>query len=174
MGFKLYGLLVAGVVALATPAAAQTVDWGSENNRTWWNGVTGAEIQELAAEAGGVWTDIPDGEDYRAGRIDWPGLPGVLVREMDCPTPERPMEERNCGTMLLSLAVEEPDDVESWWLSNEGWLAFGRVDNVPALYRIEHHGFGTTRGHVLSTLMLFRARAVSEIARIDELNNSGW
>ena len=96
MGFKLYALLVAGVAALATPAAAQTVDWGSESNRTWWNGVTGAEIRELAAEAGGVWTDVPDGEDYRAGRIDWPGLAGVVVREMDCPTPERPMEERPC------------------------------------------------------------------------------
>ena len=174
MGFKLYALLTAVAVALAVPAAAQTVDWNSESNRTWWNGVTGAETRELAAEAGGVWTDLPDGEGYRAGRIDWPDLSGVVVREMDCPAPERPIEERNCGTMLISLAVVGPEDVESWWLSNEGWLAFGRVDNAPALYRVEHHAFGTTRGHVLSSLMLFRVRAIDEMARIDELNDSGW
>ena len=50
-----------------------------------------------------------------------------------------------------------------------------RVDDGPALYRMEHHAFGTTRGHVLANLMLFRARAVTEIARIDELRDeSGW
>ncbi|NJC40024.1 hypothetical protein GGQ87_000282 [Brevundimonas alba] len=174
MGFKLHALLTACVIALAAPAAAQTVDWNSESNRTWWNGVTGAEIRELAVEAGGVWTDLPDEENVRIGRIDWPDLAGVLVREIDCPTPERPMEERNCGTLLLSIAVEQPDDVETWWLNSEGWVSLGRVDNGPALYRMEHHAFGTTRGHVLSNLMLFRVRAVTEIARIAEINDSGW
>lgn len=167
--------VTAAVIALGCgPVAAQTVDWGSEQNRTWWNGATGAEVRELAAEAGGVWTDLPDMEDVRVGRIDWPDLAGVMVREVDCPTPERPMEERNCGTMLLSIAVDEPDDVETWWLSNDGWLAYGRVDDGPALYRLEHHAFGTTRGHVLANLMLFRARAIAEIDRIDEMSGSGW
>lgn len=167
--------VIASTLAMAAGgAAAQDVDWGSEQNRTWWNGVTGAEIRELAAEAGGVWTDLPDTEEVRVGRIDWPDLAGVMVREVDCPTPERPMEERNCGTMLLSIAVDEPDDVEAWWLNNEGWLAFGRVDDGPALYRLEHHAFGTTRGHVLANLMLFRVRAVTEIDRIEELSGSGW
>ena len=167
--------VIAATLSLAAGAAsAQEIDWGSEQNRTWWNGVTGAEIRELAAEAGGVWTDLPDLEDVRVSRIDWPDLKNVMVREVDCPTPERPMEERNCGTMLLSIAVDEPDDVETWWLNNEGWLAFGRVDDGPALYRLEHHAFGTTRGHVLANLMLFRARAVTEIDRIEELSGSGW
>ncbi len=166
---------IAAVFALVTGSAvAQEINWGSEQNRTWWNGVTGAEIRELAAEAGGVWTDLPDMEGVRVGRIDWPDLPNVMVREVDCPTPERPMEERNCGTMLLSIAVDQPDDVEDWWLNNQGWLAFGRVDDRPALYRLEHHAFGTTRGHVLANLMLFRVRAITEIDRIDEMNDSGW
>jgi hypothetical protein len=174
MDFKLYGLAAAAVLALAAPAAAQTVDWNSESNRTWWNGVTGAEIQELAVEAGGVWTDLPDAEEIRVSRIDWPDLPGVIVREVDCPTPERAMELRNCATMLLSLAVEEPGDIGAWWLQNGGWLAYGRVDDAPALYRLEHHAFGTTRGHVLSTLMLFRVRAVEETGRMATMQGSGW
>ena len=64
---------------MATPAAAQEPDWGSELNRTWWNGVTGAELQELTAEAGGVWADLPDVGEVRVSRIDWPDLPGVAV-----------------------------------------------------------------------------------------------
>lgn len=166
---------IAAVFALvAGSAVAQDINWGSEQNRTWWNGVTGAEIRELAMEAGGVWTDLPDLEEVRVSRIDWPNLKNVMVREVDCPTPERPMAERNCGTMLLSIAVDQPDDVEGWWLENEGWLAFGRVDDGPALFRLEHHVFGTTRGHVLANLMLFRARAVTEIDRINGMRGSGW
>ena len=167
--------VIAATLSLAAGAAsAQEVDWGSEQNRTWWNGVTGAELRELVAEAGGTWSDEPDAEGVRVGRITWPDLYGTTVRETDCPAPERPIEERNCGTMLLSIAVEEPDDVETWWLASDGWLAFGRVDDGPALYRMEHHAFGTTRGHVLANLMLFRARAVTEIDRIEELSGSGW
>lgn len=174
MKIRLMAVIATTLSMAAGAAAAQQVDWGSEPNRTWWNGVTGSEIRELAAEAGGVWTDLPDMEAVRIGRIDWPDLVGVMVREVDCPTPERPMEERNCGTMLLSIAVDEPDDVEAWWLNNDGWLAYGRVDDRPALYRLEHHAFGTTRGHVLANLMLFRARAITEIDRIDEISGSGW
>jgi len=159
---------------MAAPAAAQQPDWGSELNRTWWNGVTGAELRELTTEAGGVWIDLPDDEDVRASRIDWPDLPGVMVREMGCPAPERPMAERNCGSMLMWVDVDQPADIEAWWLGDEGWLAFGRVDGKPALYRLEHSALGTTRGHVLSTLMLFRDRAVKEIDRIEESRSSGW
>jgi hypothetical protein len=168
--------LIAAVAfaALAAPAAAQEIDWGSEANRVWWNGVTGAEIQELVTEAGGVWVDLPDTEEVRASRIDWPDLPEVMVREVACPAPERPMPERNCGTMLLSVSVTQPLDVEAWWLNSNGWVAFGRVDNGPALYRLEHSGYGTTRGHVLSSLMLFRAHAVTEIGRIQAGNAGGW
>src|SRR5690606_28304096 len=135
----------------AGAAAAQEIDWNSEANRTWWNGVTGAEIRELVAESGRVFVDLPDTDTVRVGRIDWPDVGSVMIREYHCPAPERPMEERNCGAMLLSVAVDEPADVEDWWLATDGWLAFGRVDNAPALYRIDHHGLGTTRGHVLGT-----------------------
>lgn len=159
---------------MAAPAAAQQPDWNSELNRTWWNGVTGAELQELTTEAGGVWIDLPDVEDVRVSRIDWPDLPGVMVRETGCPAPERPMLERNCGSMLLSIDVDQPADIEAWWLGDDGWLAFGRVDARPALYRLEHSVLGTTRGHVLSTLMLFRNRAVTEIDRIEASRSSGW
>ncbi|CAN7387796.1 hypothetical protein [Brevundimonas sp. LjRoot202] len=162
------------LAVMAAPAAAQEPDWSSELNRTWWNGVTSAELQELTAEAGGVWTDIPDTEQIRVSRIDWPDLPGVMVREVSCPAPERPMPERNCGSMLLSVRVDQPADIEAWWLDNDGWLAFGRVDSTPALYRLEHSALGTTRGHVLSTLMLFRDRAVKEIDRIEASGSSGW
>ena len=158
----------------AGSAAAQEVDWGSETNRTWWNGVTGAELRELVAEAGGTWSDEPDVEGVRVGRITWPDLYGTTVRETDCPAPERPIEERNCGTMLLSVQVDEPPQIEAWWADNGGWLAYGRVNAKPALYRIEHSGFGTTRGHVLSTLMLFRARAIAEFDRIEALRKGGW
>jgi hypothetical protein len=163
---------------MGAPAAAQEPDWYSEQNRTWWNGVTQAELQELVAEAGGTWTDVPDTDAIRYSRIDWPDLPGVMVREGHCPVPEsepeQPMPERNCGVMVLSVAVGQPADIEAWWLGSDGWLAFGRVDGAPALYRLEHSAFGTTRGHVLSTLMLFRHRAVGEIDRIAQADNSGW
>ena len=159
---------------MAAPAAAQEPDWNSETNRTWWNGVTGAELRELVAEAGGTWSDEPDAEGVRVGRIGWPDLYGTIVRETDCPAPERPIEERNCGTMLLSIEVDEPPQIEAWWMDNGGWLAYGRVNAKPALYRIEHSAFGTTRGHVLSTLMLFRTRAVEEFDRIEALRESGW
>ena len=168
---------IAALCALAlmtAPAAAQEPDWNSELNRTWWNGVTGAELQELVAEAGGTWSDEPDAEGIRVGRIVWPDLYGTIVRETDCTSPERPIEERNCGTMLLSIEVDEPPQIEAWWLDNGGWLAYGRVHAKPALYRVEHSAFGTTRGHVLSTLMLFRARAVAEFDRIEVLRDSGW
>lgn len=163
--------LAALALAFATPAAAQTVDWGSEANRTWWNGITQAELQELVAEAGGTWADAEDDGDLRQSQIDWPDLQDVMVREGDCPTPERPMPERNCATMLLAVSAPTPEDIEAWWLDNEGWLAFGGVDAEPALYRLERHGFGTTRGRVLATLMLFRATAVREI---QALGGSGW
>ena len=161
---------------MVAPAAAQEPDWYAEQNRTWWNGVTEAELRELTAEAGGVWTNLPDTEAIRYSRVDWPGLPGVTVREGNCPEaePERAMPERNCGTMILSVTVNQPADMEAWWLGSDGWLTFGRVDGVPALYRTEHSAFGTTRGHVLSTLMLFKNRAIEEIDRIDQADDSGW
>ena len=174
MKISLMAVVTAALAMSAGAAAAQEVDWNSEQNRTWWNGVTGAELRELVAEAGGTWSDEPDMEGVRVSRIGWPDLYGTIVRETDCPAPERPIEERNCGTMLLSVAVDEPPDIEAWWLDNGGWLAYGRVADAPALYRLEHSGFGTTRGHVLSTLMLFRARAVQEFDRIEELRDSGW
>ena len=68
---------------MAAPAAAQEPDWNSETNRTWWNGVTGAELRELVAEAGGTWSDEPDAEGVRVGRITWPDLYGTTVRETD-------------------------------------------------------------------------------------------
>lgn len=174
MRFNLTAATAALALTMAGSAAAQTVDWNSEQNRTWWNGVTGAELRELVAEAGGVWSDEPDLDGVRIGRITWPDLHGTIVRETDCPEPERPIEERNCGTMLLSVAVDEPADIEAWWLDNGGWLAYGRVGDQPALYRMEHSAFGATRGHVLSTLMLFRSRAVQEFDRIEALGDSGW
>jgi len=177
MGFKLVVAAAALAMAATGSAAAQTVDWNSELNRTWWNGVTGSELRELVAEAGGTWVDAPDQEGVRISTIEWPDLYGTTVREFDCPTPERPIEERNCGSMLLSIDVDPPEDIEPWWLDNGGWLAFGRVANNPALYRLEHHGFGTTRGHVLATLMLFRVRAVQEFDRMEVLRDEedeGW
>ena len=174
MKISLMAAITTALAMSAGAAAAQEVDWNSEQNRTWWNGVTGAELRELVAEAGGTWSDEPDIEGVRVGRISWPDLYGTMVRETDCPAPERPIEDRNCGTMLLSVAVDEPPDIEAWWLDNGGWLAYGRVGDEPALYRLEHSGFGTTRGHVLSTLMLFRARAVQEFDRMKALEGSGW
>ena len=174
MKISLMAAITTALAMSAGAAAAQEVDWNSEQNRTWWNGVTGAELRELVAEAGGTWSDEPDIEGVRVGRISWPDLYGTMVRETDCPAPERPIEDRNCGTMLLSVEVDEPEDIESWWLDNGGWLAYGRVGDEPALYRLEHSGFGTTRGHVLSTLMLFRARAVQEFDRMKALEGSGW
>ena len=174
MKISLMAAITTALAMSAGAAAAQEVDWNSEQNRTWWNGVTGAELRELVAEAGGTWSDEPDIEGVRVGRISWPDLYATMVRETDCPAPERPIEDRNCGTMLLSVAVDEPEDIESWWLDNGGWLAYGRVGDEPALYRLEHSGFGTTRGHVLSTLMLFRARAVQEFDRMKALEGSGW
>ena len=176
MRFNLVAAAAALALAGAGSASAQTVDWNSEQNRTWWNGVTGAELRELVAEAGGTWVDASDLDGVRISRIEWPDLYGTTVREFDCPAPERPLEERNCGSMLLSIAVDAPEDIEPWWLDNGGWLAFGRVADEPALYRLEHHAFGTTRGHVLSTLMLFRSRAVQEFDRMEALRDAedGW
>jgi len=169
MRHHLCGLAAVALVAFsvgASPAAAQSMEWGSETNRTWWNGVTEAELRELVAEAGGTWLDLPDTDTLRESRIDWPDLKGVRVREGACPRPERAMAERNCGITLLYLPIEYPADIESWWLDNDGWLAFGGVDSAAALYRLENHAYGTTRGRVLSMLVMFHTIGLRETARM--------
>ena len=171
MKLRLNITLAAVALALASPAAAQAVDWGSEANKVWWNGVTQAELQELVIESGGTWTDIDDEGGLRQSRLDWPDLQDGGVREGEGPSPEKPRAERSCAAMLLYVAAPTPQDIDSWWLGNGGWLAFGGVDGERALYRLERHGFGTTRGRVLATLMLFRVSAVREI---QSLGGSGW
>jgi len=169
MRFNLLAATAALVLALPGAVAAQEVDWGSDVNRAWWDGVTGAELRELVTEAEGTWFDEEDCGDVRVSRIEWPDLPGVYVRETNCPLPERPMDERNCGAMLLYVEVA-PLNYADWAVENGGWLNLGVIDSEVALYRTELHSFGTTRGHVLATLMLFRAHAIEEKERIRELN----
>ena len=150
-------------LAVAGPVAAQEIDWGSEQNSEVWIGVTQPELRELAGEAGGVWTDVPDDRQFRFSRIDWPGLPPVMVREFHCEASRNAPGEQSCGAMMLSVDFDQPADLEAWWLEKDRWLAFGRVASRPALYRVEFSRLGTTRGHILSTLVLFRTRALDEI-----------
>ena len=170
MRFNFLAATAALVLALPGAVAAQEVDWGSDVNRAWWDGVTGAELRELVTEAEGTWFDEEDCGDVRVSRIEWPDLPGVYVRETNCPLPERPMDERNCGAMLLYVEVA-PLNYADWAVENGGWLNLGVIDSEVALYRTELHSFGTTRGHVLATLMLFRAQAIAEKERIQQLNS---
>lgn len=157
-------VVVAALTSLgvAGPLAAQEIDWGSEKNNEVWIGVTQPELRELAAEAGGVWTDLPDDRQFRISSIDWPGLPPVMVREFHCEASQNAPGEQSCGAMMLSVDFDQPADLEAWWLEKDRWLAFGRVNSRPALYRVEFSRLGTTRGHILSTLVLFRSRALDE------------
>jgi hypothetical protein len=159
---------------MVAPAAAQDPEWSSDQNQTWWNGVTQAELQELVAEAGGAWTDLPDQDGVRISKVDWPDIVDVEIREMDCPSPERPMPERNCRTLQMSVVVDQPADLHEWWAGQNGWLTYTELSGTSILFRIERHGFGTSRGHVLSDLMLFRLVAIFEMDRIEVSRSSGW
>ena len=161
-------------LALTAPAGAQEPEWGSEQNRVWWNGVTQAELQEIVAEAGGTWVDQPDRDGFRISRVDWPDLANVMIQESDCPASERPMPERNCGTMELAVIVEispggEATQSIEWAQGQNRWLTYTESWGVPRLHRTEHHLFGTSRGHVISDLMIFRVFASREIARLKAL-----
>ncbi len=150
-------------LCVAGSGAAQEPDWDSEQNREVWIGVTQAELRDLTTEAGGVWTDLPDDNLFRISRINWPNLPPVMVREFHCETPEAPSREAFCRSRLMSVHFNQPADLEAWWLEQDRWLAFGRVAGWPALYRVEFNALGTTRGQILSTLVVFRDHAIDEI-----------
>jgi hypothetical protein len=162
------------VFGLAAPALAQDPEWGSEQNKEWWNGITEAELREIVAEAGGTWTDEADRDGVRLSRVDWPDLANVMIQESNCPQPEEPMPERNCGTLELAVivgirtGVKDPQGIE-WAQGQNSWLTYSESWGVPRLRRLEHHLFGTTRGHVISDLMLFRLFATQEIARLEAL-----
>lgn len=158
----------------AGAVAAQDPDWTSEQNKVFWNGVTEAELRELVAEAGGTWTDRPDRDGVRHSHVNWPDLANVMIEESRCSGDDLAMPEKNCGTLELYVHAGVPTnwvDAEGvdWEAGHNRWLGYSESFAVARVYRIEHHQFGTTRGHVLADLMMFRAFAVREIAWIKTL-----
>lgn len=156
------------ILTLAGAASAQTIDWRSPSNQTWWNALTQAELQELVAESGGVWRDRPDGDDRRLSYIDWPDLPAVTVREYGCQPVEVPMSERSCTALQLYLPIESLEAAGQRYVDgNRGYLMLGMANGAPAFSRLEFHNLGTTRGHVLSLLVFFRLFARENLDLLD-------
>lgn len=168
------------VLALAGNAAAQTVDFTSTANRTWWNGVTPQELQELATEAGATFSDLPDEADIVVSQITFPGLAfPVTFRQGECLPLERPLATRNCGAMVMVIEdIEAPSDVELYRAVESGWLTTTFKDGVALMHRYEIFKYGTTRGYVLAAMLLFRVEAISNLELMNEIDaeyeDYGW
>ncbi len=60
MNFAKLTVSAVAFLSVAVGAAnAQSIDWRSESNRTFWNAITLAELRELAVEAGAEFQPDP-------------------------------------------------------------------------------------------------------------------
>ncbi|MES2834353.1 MAG: hypothetical protein V4707_06585 [Pseudomonadota bacterium] len=171
--------VAAAVLVLGAGAAsAQTIDFGSEANRVWWNGVTPQELEELTIEAGGTFTDMPDEAEVVISRLAFPGLDfPVFVHQGDCLAPaEEPLATRNCGTMAMMIeGIEPPADVDLYRQYESAWVTTAFSDTTGRMHRVEIFKYGTTRGAVLAALLMFAGDARGNLILMNEIDDlSGW
>jgi hypothetical protein len=164
---RLTASAIAFVWLAAGTANAQSIDWRSETNRTFWNAISMAELQELAEEAGAEFTPRPArGTDLYA-RLEWPGLNPVTVLLSDC----TPLNSRQPVCTAMRFHIPElpgPKDYFAYNRVSSDWVTTYVEGEHAAIYRTEFLNFGTTRGHVLGTLVQFRREATAEIALLNQ------
>lgn len=165
--------VAAAVLALgAGAAAAQEIDFGSEQNRVWWNGVTPNELQELAIEAGATYTSVSDNGQIVVSQLEWPDVGVVSALQGSCNWVNGVVvRDDNCTELLLVVETSAPSDMELLRSNLTVWLTptLGESGQL-RLHRYEIHAYGTTRGRVLAELLLFRQHLTSALDLIDQIN----
>ena len=168
---------VAAALALAAGAAsAQDIDFASEQNRVWWNGVTPNELQELAVEAGATYTSVEDNGTVVISRLEWPDVGAVQAWQGSCNwTNGAAARDDNCTELILIHETTSPSDVEAFRGSSPLWLSSTVGDDgVFRIYRYDVYAYGTTRGRVLADLLLFKAHLTTALDLIEQIDDSGW
>lgn len=169
----------AAVLALAAGAAsAQDVDFGSEANRVWWNGMTPNELQELAAEAGATYSGVSDTANAAlVSRLEWPDIGSVQAWQGNCNWENgAAARDDNCTELILIYETDPSSDMELFRAHAPLWLAATVGDDGKLrLYRYENYAFGTTRGRILGELMSFREYIRQALDLLDEIDEyEGW
>ena len=168
---------LAAVLALGAGAAsAQDIDFGSEQNRVWWNGVTPNELQELAVEAGATYTSVEDNGTVVISRLEWPDVGAVQAWQGSCNwTNGVAARDDNCTELILIHETTPPSDVETFRANAPLWLASTVGDDgVFRLYRYDVYAYGTARGRVLADLLLFKVHLATALDLIEQMDGSGW
>ncbi|WP_339915370.1 hypothetical protein [uncultured Brevundimonas sp.] len=167
---RLSASAIAFVWLAAGAANAQTIDWRSDTNRTFWNGITMGELRELAGEAGAQFIDLPDSGRELKAQLVWPDLKPVIVTLADCNGVAG--ASPNCGELRLHISdLKAPTDYEAYNLVSSSWTSTAISSGKAAIYRSEILTYGTTRGHVLGSLMLFRREAIAELVLLDQFTD---
>jgi len=175
---NILAMATATVLALAAGAvSAQDINFGSEANRVWWNGMTPNELRELAAEAGATYSGVSDTANAAlVSRLEWPDIGSVQAWQGNCnwetgaPPPHATPPELN-----PRHRTDPSSDMELFRVHAPLWLASTVGDDGKLrLYRYENYAFGTTRGRILGELMSFREYIRQANDLIDEIDDSGW
>lgn len=168
--------LTAALTLGAGAAAAQDIDFGSEANRVWWNGVTPNELQELAVEAGATYTSVSDNGTAVISRLEWPDVGVVQAWQGSCNwVGGVAARDDNCTELILLHETTPPSDVELFRANAPLWLASVVGDDGQfRLYRYEAYAYGTSRGRVLAELLLFKGHLGTALDLIEEIDDSGW
>lgn len=164
MNFARLTVSAVAILSVAVGAAnAQSIDWRSESNRTFWNAITLAELRELAVEAGAEFSAGPNSGSDLYARLEWPGLNPVTVLLSDCTPPVS--RQSVCTAMRMHISnLPVPTDYIAYNQASSDWVTTYVAGETAAIYRTEFLNYGTTRGHVLGTLVQFRREATSELA----------
>lgn len=169
--------IAAAALALGAGAAsAQEIDFGSELNRTWWNGVTPNELQELAAEAGATYTSVSDNGTLVISQLEWPDIGVVQAWQGSCNWVDGvAARDDNCTELILLYVTAPPSDMQAFRDALGVWLIPTLNDQGQlALYRYDIYSYGTSRGRVLADLLLFRQFTAAAIAQRDQIGTTGW
>lgn len=172
----LSAVAAAAVVLGAGAASAQDIDFGSEANRVWWNGVTPNELQELAIEAGATYSSVSDNGSVVVSRLVWPDIGAVQAWQGTCTWVDGAVvRDDNCTELILIHETTPPSNVAAFQASAPLWLASVQGDDgMFRLFRYEAYAYGTTRGRVLAELMLFKTYVATALDQIEQMDDSGW
>lgn len=167
----LSAVVAATLVLAAGAVSAQQIDFGSEANRVWWNGVTPNELQELAVEAGATYTSVSDDGTVVISRLEWPDIGAVQAWQGTCSwTNGVAGRDDNCAELVLIHETSPPADIELFRDNAPLWLASTVGDDGKfRLFRYDTYAFGTTRGRVLADLLLFQRYVGKALDLIEEI-----